>query len=95
MFVRAFHVGWFLVMFTAVAVSVPFGMMLQLGSRLAMVVFYDGNLGSMPLWMQFICTHVREAAGGLTKFIDGGVGFAFLCSSSADSTSTQTGIVWP
>ena len=78
-------------MFTTVAVSVPFGMILQLGCRLAMVVFYDGNPDSMPPWMQFIYTHFKEAAEGLAKMIDGGVGCVSLCSSSAGSKSAQTG----
>ena len=94
---RACRTGWLLIFFTTVAVSVPFGMILQLGSRLAMVVFFDGNPDSMPPWMQFIYTHVKKASEGLTKLIDGGVGCASLCSSSAGSTSAQTGIpiVWP
>jgi hypothetical protein len=74
-------------MFTTVAVSVPFGMMLQLGCRLAMVVFYEGGPKSMPPWMQFVYTHFEEAAGGIAKWIDGGVGCVPLCSSSAGSTS--------
>ena len=78
-------------MFTTVAVSVPFGMILQLGFRLAMVVFYDGNPKSMPPWIHFIYTHFKEAAGGLEKLIDGGVGSASLSSSSAGSTSAKAG----
>ena len=89
-FVRARRAGWLLIIFTTVAVSVPFGMILQLGCRLAMVVFYDGNPDSMPPWMQFIYTHFKEAAEGLAKMIDG-VGFVSLCSSSAGSKSAQTG----
>jgi hypothetical protein len=85
--------GWLLVLFTTVAVSVPVVMMLQLGSRLAVVVFYDGDPDSMPAWMLCIYTHAKEAAGGLTKWFDGGVGCASLCSSSAGSTSSQTGSV--
>ena len=89
--VLACRAGWLLIMFTTVAVSVPFGMILQLGFRLAMVVFYDEDLDLMPPWMQFTYTHFKEAAGVLTKLIDGGAGCVSLCSSSAGSTSAQTG----
>jgi hypothetical protein len=78
--------GWLLILFTAVAVLVPVGMMLHL----AALVFYNCDPGSMPSWMQFIYTHANEAAGGLAKLIDG---CASLCSSSAGSTGFQTGRV--
>ena len=82
--------GWLLIFFTTVAVSVPFGMILQLGARLVLVTFYNGDIEDLPEWMKFIYTHVKAAAEHAQGLVNR-VWPALLCDCATNSQASQTG----
>ena len=57
--------GWLLLFFTTVAVSVPFGMILQFGIRFILVAFYgEDGIKDLPWWVQPIFQVVGMASNG-------------------------------
>ena len=68
--------GWLLLFFTTVAVSVPFGMILQIGSRLILIAFYGGDVERLPEWMKFIYSHAKDATDRAHKLFMRGIGCA-------------------
>jgi hypothetical protein len=83
--------GWLLIFFTTVAVLVPFGMILQLGSRLILVAFYNGNVEELPEWMKFIFALAKTAVD-LTRGLVEKVGCTLLCGCATSSHASQKGL---
>jgi hypothetical protein len=90
---RDWAFGWLLIFFTTVALSAPFWMMLRLGPRLILVVFYNGEVGELPAWIICIYEQGKKAvacARGLTR---GGGGCSFCASTVLQSSQTaQEGV---
>jgi hypothetical protein len=62
--------GWLLMLFTAAAVSVPFGIILDLIARLILVYFYDNDPEALPEWLKFIRTIYTNAKAAADRAQD-------------------------